>query len=163
MGSPSKKFRIAICDGINYGTSMERCKIVIDTNILISALISRRGAAFKLLSLIGKQYFDLVLSVPLIIEYEDVLKRKNSKVMVSREANDHILDRMCYHAELREIFYLWRPYLTDPKDDLVLEVAVEANCSHIITYNIRHFKEIGRFGLEAVTPKSFLQKIGVIE
>ena len=141
---------------------MKRHKIVIDTNILISALISRRGAAFKLLSLIGKQYFDFALSVPLIIEYEDVVKRKNSKVMVSQEAIDHILDRMCYHADLREIFYLWRPYLTDPKDDLVLELAVEANCSYIITYNIKDFKNIDKFALEAITPKLFLQKIGVI-
>ena len=141
---------------------MKRYKIVIDTNILISALISRRGAAFKLLSLIGKHHFDYALSVPLMIEYEDVVKRKNSKIMVSQQAINHILDRLCYHADLREIFYLWRPYLTDPKDDLVLELAVEANCSYIITYNIKDFKNIDKFGLEAITPKSFLQKIGLI-
>lgn len=141
---------------------MRPYKIVIDTNILVSALISRRGAAFKLISLIGKKHFDYALSVPLMIEYEDVVNRKNSKIMVSREAIDHILDRLCYHADLREIFYLWRPYLTDPKDDLVLELAVEANCSYIITYNIKDFKNIDKFRLEAITPKSFLQKIGVI-
>jgi putative PIN family toxin of toxin-antitoxin system len=137
-------------------------KIVIDTNIIISAMLSRKGAAFKLISLIGKQYFNYAMSVPLMIEYEDVLKRENSKIMLSREAIDNILDRLCYHADLREIFYLWRPYLNDPKDDLVLELAVESNCNSIVTYNLKDFKNIEQFGLEAITPKIFLQKIGVI-
>lgn len=138
-------------------------KIVIDTNILISAMLSSRGAAFKLISLIGKQHFDYAMSVPLMIEYEDVLKRENSKIVISQEAIDNILDRLCYHADLREIFYLWRPYLNDPKDDLVLELAVESNCNSIVTYNLKDFKNIDKFGLEAITPKIFLQKIGVIQ
>jgi len=137
-------------------------KIVIDTNILISALLSRRGAAFKLISLVGKGHYDYVLSVPLIIEYEDVLKRENSKIVLSLESINNVLDRLCFHAELREIFYLWRPYLNDPKDDLVLELAVESNCDSIITYNLKDFKNIDKFGLEAITPKVFLQQIGVI-
>ena len=138
-------------------------KIVIDTNILISAMLSSRGAAFKLISLIGKQHFDYAMSVPLMIEYEDVLKRENSKILLSQVAIDNILDRLCYHADLREIFYLWRPYLNDPKNDLVLELAVESNCNSIVTYNLKDFKNIEKFGLEAITPKIFLQKIGVIQ
>ena len=137
-------------------------KIVIDTNIIISALLSSRGAAFKLISLVGKDHYNYVLSVPLLIEYEDVLKRKNSKILLSLESKNHILDRLCFHAELREIFYLWRPYLNDPNDDLVLELAVESNCDSIITYNLKDFKNIDKFGLEAITPKAFLQQIGVV-
>jgi len=112
-------------------------KIVIDTNVIVSAMLSSKGAAFKLISLIGKQHFDYAVSVPLVIEYEDVLKRKNSKIMISQEAIDNILDRLCYHADLREIFYLWRPFLNDPKDDLVLELAVESNCNSIVTFNLK--------------------------
>ena len=137
-------------------------KIVIDTNIIISALLSSRGAAFKLISLVGKGHYNYVLSVPLLIEYEDVLKRKNSKILLSLESKNNILDRLCFHADLREIFYLWRPYLNDPKDDLVLELAVESNCDSIITYNLKDFKNIDKFGLEAITPKAFLQQIGVV-
>lgn len=137
-------------------------KIVIDTNIIVSAMLSSRGAAFKLLSLIGRHYFTYALSVPLMIEYEDVLKRRNLKIMLSEESINNILDRLCYHADVREIFFLWRPYLNDPKDDLVLELAVESNCDSIITYNLKDFKNIAKFGLEAITPKVFLQNIGVI-
>jgi len=137
-------------------------KVVIDTNIVISAMLSSRGAAFKLISLIGKQHFDYAMSVPLMIEYEEVLKREDSKIVISQEAIDNILDRLCYHADLREIFYLWRPVLNDPKDDLVLELAVESNCNSIITYNLKDFKNIQKFGLTAITPKIFLQQTGVI-
>ena len=141
---------------------MELQKIVIDTNIVISAMLSNKGVAFKLISLIGKQKFKYVLSVPLVMEYEDVLKRKDSKIILSQEAINNILDRLCYHAGLRDIFYLWRPFLNDPKDDLVLELAVESNCNSIVTYNLKDFKNIDKFGLKAVTPKTFLQQIGVI-
>ncbi len=141
---------------------MKLQKIVIDTNIIVSAMLSNKGVAFKLISLIGKQKFKYVLSVPLVMEYEDVLKRKDSKITLSQEAINNILDRLCYHAGLRDIFYLWRPFLNDPKDDLVLELAVESNCNSIVTYNLKDFKNIDKFGLQAITPKTFLQQIGVI-
>ena len=44
------------------------------------------------------------------------------------------------------IFFLWRPFLKDPKDDLVLELAVEAQCDHIITFNTKDFAGSGQFG-----------------
>ncbi|PXF55439.1 MAG: putative toxin-antitoxin system toxin component, PIN family [Deltaproteobacteria bacterium] len=138
-------------------------KIVIDTNVVVSAMLSSKGASFKLISLIGKQHFDYVMSVPLMIEYEDVLKRNNPKIPISRKAVNSIFDRLCYHADLREIFFLWRPYLKDPNDDLVLELAFEASCKAIVTYNLNDFKNIGKFGLEAITPKTFLKQIGVIK
>ena len=125
-------------------------------------MLSSRGAAFKLISLVGKRHYDYVLSVPLMIEYEDVLKREDSNISLSLESINNILDRLCFHAELKEIFYLWRPFLNDPKDDLVLELAVESNCDSIITYNLKDFSNIDKFGLEAITPKVFLQQIGVI-
>ena len=58
------------------------------------------------------------------------------------------------------VFYLWRPVLKDPKDDMVLEVAVAAGCSHIVTFNTRDFAGADRFGIKIVTPQTFLAKIG---
>ena len=57
---------------------------------------------------------------------------------------------------------MWRPYLPDPEDDLVLELAVNAGCGYIVTYNIRHFQEAGDFGIKVVTAKEFLQVIGAL-
>jgi predicted nucleic acid-binding protein len=77
-------------------------KIVIDTNVLMSALLSSRGASFKLISLVGRQYFDYAMSVPLMIEYEDVLKRENAQISLSDTAINNILDRLCFYADLRK-------------------------------------------------------------
>jgi len=76
---------------------------------------------------------------------------------------DDILDYVCQVARRREIFFLWRPFLKDPKDDLVLELAVESESEFIITYNRRDFAGIETFGIKVLTPKEFLQKLGEIK
>lgn len=132
-------------------------KIVIDTNVLVSAAISRRGASFKLLSMIGSKEFSYVLSVPLLFEYEDVLYRNKLGITISEDGKQSILNRLCFFAEHREIYFLWRPHLRDPKDDMVLELAVESNCTHIVTYNKRDFLGVAEFGINAISPKEFLE------
>lgn len=132
--------------------------VVIDTNVLISALRSNRGASFKLVSLIGTGKFEISLSVPLLLEYEDVCKREKFDHLIDTDIDD-LLNFICRVADKRNIFFLWRPLLKDPKDDMVLELAVEADCKYIITYNIDDFKGIEKFDVEAITPKQFLIKI----
>lgn len=136
--------------------------IVIDTNVLVSALRSRRGASYKLVSLLPSDRFTIVISVPLIFEYEGVLRRGNLPSEISEEDISDFIDFLCYVGYQQDIFFLWRPFLPDPSDDLVLEVAVAAGCEAIITYNKRHFRNIEKFGLRALDPKEFLAEIGVI-
>jgi putative PIN family toxin of toxin-antitoxin system len=136
--------------------------IVIDTNVLVSALRSRRGASYKLVSLLPSDRFTIVISVPLIFEYEGVLRRGNFPSEISEEDISDFIDFLCYVGYQQDIFFLWRPFLPDPSDDLVLEVAVAAGCEAIITYNKRHFRNIEKFGLRALDPKEFLAEIGVI-
>jgi predicted nucleic acid-binding protein len=69
---------------------------------------------------------------------------------------------LCQNAGLREIFYLWRPVLDDPKDDFLLELAVESNSNFIVTFNIKDFAGIGRFGIKAIRPNQFLEIIDEI-
>ncbi len=102
------------------------------------------------------------LSVPLFLEYEDVVKRPDSGVSLSAAEIDDILDFICVEANLREIFYLWRPILPDPKDDFILELAVESRCDYIVTFNVRDFAGVEKFGIEVVTPHEFLRKLGEI-
>jgi len=139
---------------------MKVYQVVIDTNVIIAALKSRKGSSFKLLSLIDSSQFKINLSVPLLLEYEDVSKRETMELPLNNEDIDNILDYMCKIANKREIFYLWRPFLKDPKDDFVLELAVESQSDFIITYNLKDFKGIEKFGLKAITPKEFLKLIG---
>jgi predicted nucleic acid-binding protein len=62
-------------------------------------------------------------------------------------------------AQHHQIYFLWRPLLSDPNDELVLELAVSAECDYIVTYNISDFRGSGKFGIQAITPKEFLQII----
>jgi len=138
----------------------ERYQIILDTNVLLSGLRSRSGASFRLLSMIGDRRFQTNLSVALVLEYEDVLKRAEHDLNLSDREIDDILDFLCKESNLKEIFYLWRPTLPDPEDDFLLELAVECNCDYIITFNTKDFVGTDKFGVHAVRPKEFLKIIG---
>jgi putative PIN family toxin of toxin-antitoxin system len=137
-------------------------KIVIDTNVLVAALRSRRGASFKLVSVLPSDEFSIAISVPLVLEYEDALKRLESPAITEQDIGNFV-DFLCKIGHHQEIFFLWRPFLPDPSDDHVLEVAVAAGCDAIVTYNKRDFKGIERFGLRVLDPREFLSEIGVIK
>ena len=136
-------------------------KIVIDTKVLVAALRSRRSASFKLVSFLPSDKFAIAISVPLVFEYEDVLKRLESTAITEKDIGDFV-DFLCEIGHHQKIFFLWRPYLPDPSDDHVLEVAVAAGCDVIVTYNKRDFRGIERFGLRVLDPRELLSEIGAI-
>ena len=133
--------------------------IVLDTNVIIAALRSRRGASNKLVSLVGTQRFEIHDSVALILEYEEVLQRQRNELGLSEDEISVFIDSLCAMAHHHQLYFLWRPYLSDVNDDLVLELAVSANCEYILTHNVRDFRGSERFGVQAITPKEFLQII----
>ena len=139
---------------------MSRHQIVADTNIFVTALRSQFGASFKLFSLIDQGIYQLNLSVPLALEYEAVAKRMIGEIALSEEEIDDILNFVISKSNRWQIHYLWRPQLNDPADDMVLELAVTANCPYILTYNIHDFKGIEKFGIQVMTPKAFLEMVG---
>ncbi len=131
-----------------------------DTNVLISALMSRRGASFKVLSLIGTDKFDIHLSVPLVLEYEQVALRTSWSKKPSNNQISNIIDYICATGYKHKIHFLWRPRAKDPKDDMVLEVAVTGQCDSIVTFNKKDFAEAESFGISLLTPQEFLIHIG---
>jgi putative PIN family toxin of toxin-antitoxin system len=141
---------------------MESVQIVIDTNVFVSAIKNDTGASFLLLSLIGKGEFELNISVPLMMEYESVAKRFLNQTNLTRSYLNDILDYICLASNKHEINYLWRPFLKDPKDDFVLELAVKARSQYIITFNKKDFKNIHQFGIKAMTPWEFLKERGLL-
>ena len=138
-------------------------RIVIDTNVLVSALRSAAGASHKLLRLIDRGKFEVNLSVPLVFEYESALKADRVHSGLSGEDIDSVLDYLCKVAGQKAITYLWRPCLKDPKDDFVLEHAVESEADFIVTFNKKDFKGSERFGIRTMNPREFLKKIGEIK
>ena len=139
---------------------MKTPQVVIDTNVLIAAQRSQRGASSKLMSLVGTGRFDIHVSVPLVLEYEEVLLRQRLELRLTQADVANIVDALCALATPHEIYFLWRPYLHDRKDELILELAVAAHCDYIITYNKRDFSGIETFGIRVIDPCAFLQEIG---
>ncbi len=142
---------------------MKKIQVVIDTNVIISALRSQYGASYKLLMLLEKANFETNLSVPLLLEYEDVSKRQAEELELSEKTIDNILDYLCTVSRRWKIHYLWRPLLKDPKDDMVLELAVASKSEAIITYNKRDFSGVEQFGVRLMTPQELLVELGEIK
>ncbi len=139
--------------GISYNTKMKP-QIVIDTNVLLTALRSSKGTSYRLLSMLESDLFQLHISTPLVAEYEAVLKR--GMLTLSEQQIDDVVDFMCARATPHKIYYLWRPVLKDPGDDFLLELAVKAN-ARIITWNVTDFKRAQPLGVLVQTPHEFLQ------
>jgi len=111
------------------------------------------------MSLVGTLKFEIHDSVPLILEYEDVIQRQRESVGLSQNDVSALIDSLCALAHHHEIYFLWRPSLPDANDELVLELAVSAYCDYIVTHNLADFKGIKKFGIKAVSPREFLQII----
>jgi len=138
---------------------MSMIEIILDTNVLHAGLYSSKGASYQILRLIEKGKVKPMLSTALLFEYEDVLKRNKRILQLKENDIEIILDNLCAVSKHQKIYFLWRPYLSDPKDDLVLELAVASETKTIVTHNIRDFREINKFGVRAITPKILLEEI----
>jgi len=119
-------------------------------------------ASFKILSLVDSGKFTFHLSVPLVLEYEAVAKRKSQDIDLTDSDIEDLIEYMCAVGESRQVHFLWRPSLKDPSDDFILELAVESECDYIVTHNIRDFTGAEKFNVEAITPQEFLGIIGAI-
>ncbi len=135
-------------------------QIILDTNILVAAFRSKRGAANLLLDKLKDSRWQVNVSTPLLLEYEDVLKRPEMKDFNSESDVDIFLNGLCTIAEFNDIFYLWRLLAKDPNDAFILELAVRASVDFIITYNKKDFPAAAAFDIQLVTPKEFLQFVG---
>jgi predicted nucleic acid-binding protein len=99
--------------------------------------------------------------VALLFEYESAVMRPEAGIRLPRSVINDVLDYVCAAAERQRIYFLWRPTLPDPSDDLVLEVAAHGRCDRIVTFNTRDFVGSERFGVRVETPAMFLQSLGV--
>ena len=131
-------------------------RVVLDSSVLVSALRSRQGASFQLITLLRQARFEIALSVPLALEYEAVLVRHAKELGLSRHEADGLVDYLCDVGYRQAIHFLWRPTLTDPRDEFILELAVAAGCDAIVTHNVRDFGGATRFAVSIITPGAFL-------
>lgn len=127
--------------------------------MLFAGLYSSRGASYQILRLIDEGQVIPVISTTLLFEYEDVLRRKQEDLNLSDHDIEIILDNICALSKFQKIYFLWRPYLRDIKDDHVLEVAVASGTDIIVTHNVKDFNGTERFNIQAISPSQFLEVI----
>ena len=131
-------------------------EVVLDTNVLVTALRSRRGASFQLISLFGQGAFRANISVALALEYEEVLKRPGLIAGLSEAEVDTFLDYILAVSNLIPSVFRQRPNLPDADDELVLDLAAQCR-AFIVTYNKRDFAPAQRLGIDVLSPAEFLE------
>lgn len=134
-------------------------RAIMDTNVLLSALWSRHGAAFQVLQALRQGRWRLVMSNHLLMEYEEVCKRHAAEIGMTLQDVDDVLDALCMVAEEQMLRPGWVPRLSDPDDEPILQLAVEGGVPDIVTHNIRHLKPARDFGIGVHTPAEFLNKL----
>lgn len=132
-------------------------KITLDTPVLVSAARSRSGASFQLVSMLPTTRFQIVLSVALYMEWKATLTRpEHMPPGATVAATLGFLRYLASVAHLQDVYFLWRPFLRDPDDDMVLECAVASGSKYIVTHNVKDFRRCGELGVQAITPGDFL-------
>jgi putative PIN family toxin of toxin-antitoxin system len=129
--------------------------VVLDTNVLVSALRSSTGASFRILELALQDAFTMHVSTPLLFEYLEVLPQRTS---VSMSAVELLLATLLERVQEHEIYYLFRGVLPDDDDAMILEVAIKAQAV-IVTHNIRHFAGAETYNITVLQPREFLHRI----
>jgi putative PIN family toxin of toxin-antitoxin system len=138
---------------------VKKYKAVIDTSVLYAGLFSAKGASFRILQLIDSGQIVPYLSTALVFEYEEILKRNQRKLRLSLNEIDEVLNALCNRGEQRIVHFLWRPQLSDPEDDHILELAVACHGADIVTHNVKDFSRASLFGIRVLKPSFVLKEI----
>jgi putative PIN family toxin of toxin-antitoxin system len=139
-------------------------KCVLDTDVLVAALRSTTGASREILYMVGRRELTVLASVPLMIEYEAVLKRPEhlQAANLTSQQIDTLIDTLVSLFVPVTPYFLWRPQMRDPNDEMVLEAAVNGQANAIVTFNTRHFRlAASRFGIKTLKPGEFLKGLPI--
>jgi predicted nucleic acid-binding protein len=132
--------------------------VVLDTNVVVSALRSQRGASFAILRRIGEAWTPLI-SVPLILEYEAVGLREADLLNIPAHSVEAIVRAFCFFGRETPVYFRLRPSLPDPGDEFLVELAVAGRADAIVTHNVKHLAAAEQFGIPVMTPREFLGRM----
>lgn len=136
--------------------------MVLDTNVVVAALRSPGGASAALVELALDQTFVLLLSVPLVLEYEAVASDTAQRTVsgLSEAEVRTVISALCSVCRPIELWFLWRPQLRDPADEMVLETAINGRAEALVTFNLRDFAiAAGQFAIDVITPQQALRRV----
>ncbi|QQR80532.1 MAG: putative toxin-antitoxin system toxin component, PIN family [Deltaproteobacteria bacterium] len=135
--------------------------VVVDTNVLLAALITSKGWSFRLLEKMLNHDIEYLVSLKLISEYWSVVTRHENmkKIPLSLNEIEALLAIIAQNGIYQDVYYRWRPNLSDESDNFILELAIAGQADSIVTFNRKDF-EIAelKFDLSILSPRDFLQK-----
>jgi putative PIN family toxin of toxin-antitoxin system len=137
-------------------------KVVLDTDIIVTALRSATGGSYAVLREAAHGRITPLVTPALFLEYDAVLKRPEQRLVDSLGLHDidRFLSALAAACEAVEVSFQWRPQLSDANDEMVLEAAVNGQADALITHNVRDFvKGAERFGLRVFRPGEFLKEL----
>ena len=137
-------------------------RVVLDTSVIVAALRTRSGAGNAVLRLVAMGTIRMLATPPLFLEYEEVLSRPEQRLAhgLTFDEIEHFLAELAGLVEPVDVHYLWRPQTRDPKDEMVLEAAINGEADALVTYNLADFISAGsRFGIEILHPAELLKKV----
>jgi uncharacterized protein len=138
-------------------------RIVVDTSVLVSAFTSSAGASRQVLRYVLERKAVALISVPLFLEYEDVLSRPETRRRCPLRLSEQtqLFDAFLATTELVEVYYRWRPNLRDESDNHVLELAIAAGTASIVTYNRKDFRggDLNFPDVRVLTPAEWLKEV----
>ncbi len=137
-------------------------KVVLDSDIIVTALRSATGGSNAVLREAAHGRLTPLVTPALFLEYEAVLKRPEQRLAhgLGLRDIDHFLAALASGCEAVEVSFQWRPQLSDPNDEMVLETAVNGRADALITHNVRDFaKGAARFGLRVLRPGELLKEL----
>lgn len=137
-------------------------RVVLDTSVIVAALRSRQGAANAVLRFVATGKLRVLCTPPLFLEYEDVLKRPEHRLVhgLSPTAVDDFLAELAAVIEGVDVHFSWRPQVRDPNDEMILEAAINGRADALVTYNLADFAQAAdRFEIEILHPAELLKRL----
>jgi predicted nucleic acid-binding protein len=132
---------------------------VLDTNVILASLLSKRGASFEILQRLRRGEWRLVLSNHLLFEYEEVLKRNATTIGLTLNEVDLYLNAICQAADCVALAAPQPPRLPDPDDEPLLRLAETSGVRLITTHNLRHVRAAAAHGVTVLPPREFLRML----
>ena len=135
-------------------------RIVLDTSVLVAASRSRNGASFKIVSMLPTPKFEIALTIAVYTEWQAVLTRaEHLPPGVTVDMALGFVRYLASVAHLQDVHFLWRPFLRDPDDDMVLECAVASGSKFIVTHNVKDFRRVEELNVRAISAAEFLNHL----